>query len=202
MKLVRVSKFTLKVLFVYIVFIILVSFADPRPLSFYFISGCVLIFLGEATRLWAAGHLNKNEVLTTTGPYAYVKNPLYIGTFFITTGFCIIAKGGSTGNFIFDNVNWFILALAILVFVFYYVPYKKRVESKRLHQIFGKKWEDYDKNVPDYFPRFTPYTGQSNSCGWSIKTLIQNSEHWTLLAVICGVLIIAFNRYIFVLFRL
>jgi protein-S-isoprenylcysteine O-methyltransferase Ste14 len=53
--------------------------------------GMVLIFLGEGIRTWAAGHLQKNEVLTVTGPYAYVKNPLYIGSIFITAGFCILA---------------------------------------------------------------------------------------------------------------
>jgi len=69
--------------------ILLVIFARPQMPGI--VIGLILILIGEAVRIWAAGHLQKNEVLTVSGPYSYVKNPLYIGSILITAGFCILA---------------------------------------------------------------------------------------------------------------
>ena len=54
--------------------ILLLLFAKPELIGI--VVGMILIIMGEAIRIWAAGHLQKNEFLTVTGPYAYVKNPL------------------------------------------------------------------------------------------------------------------------------
>jgi len=94
---------------------LLLLFAQPELPGI--VVGMILIILGEATRIWAAGHLQKNEALTVTGPYAHVKNPLYIGTILITAGFCIFA----------DNI--YILTAATFAFCFHYIPYKKKVEE-------------------------------------------------------------------------
>lgn len=154
--------------------ILLVIFAKPYLLGG--IIGGFLIILGESIRIWAAGHLQKNEVLTVTGPYAYVKNPLYIGTILITTGFCIFA----------DNI--YLLAVATFMFCFHYIPYKKRVEGDRLKRIFGARFEDYDEKVPDYIPSLKPYSGEKGS--WKFKNFIENSEEGILLLVIAGILLI------------
>lgn len=138
--------------------------------------GMVLIFLGEGIRIWAAGHLQKNEVLTVTGPYAYVKNPLYIGSIFITTGFCIMA----------DNI--YLLAAAFFMFCFHYIPYKKKVEGDRLKKHFGNQYEDYDEKVPEYLPRMKRYSDQKGS--WQVKHLIENSEEGILLIVLAGIFLV------------
>ena len=143
--------------------------------------GMVLIFLGEGIRIWAAGHLQKNEVLTVTGPYAYVKNPLYIGSILITAGFCILA----------DNV--YLLAAALFMFCFHYIPYKKRVEGDRMKKIFGSRFEDYDGKVPDYLPRWTPYPSEKVS--WEFRCLIENSEEGILLIVLAGILLVLSRPY-------
>jgi protein-S-isoprenylcysteine O-methyltransferase Ste14 len=64
--------------------VLVIIFAKPQFPGIWI--GMILILLGESIRIWAAGHLQKNEVLTVTGPYAYVKNPLYIGSIFIRQG--------------------------------------------------------------------------------------------------------------------
>jgi hypothetical protein len=159
--------------------LLLVIFAKPRLPAIWI--GMVLIFLGEGVRIWAAGHLQKNEVLTVTGPYAYVKNPLYIGSVFITTGFCIMA----------DNI--YLLAAAFFMFCFHYIPYKKKVEGDRLKKHFGNQYEDYDEKVPEYLPRWTPYSNEKVS--WQFRCLIENSEEGILLIVLAGVVLILSRPY-------
>lgn len=158
----------------YIGAILLIVFAKPHSTGT--LIGLFLIFLGEMIRIWAAGHLQKNETLTVSGPYSYVKNPLYIGSILITAGFCILA----------DNI--YLLAAAFFMFCFHYIPYKKRVEGDRLKKIFGSQYEDYDEKVPEYLPRWTSYPHEKVS--WQFKCFIENSEEGILLIIIAGILLI------------
>jgi protein-S-isoprenylcysteine O-methyltransferase Ste14 len=158
---------------------LLVIFAKPQFPGI--LIGMFLVFLGEGIRLWAAGHLQKNEVLTVTGPYAYVKNPLYIGSIFITAGFCILA----------DNI--YFLAAAFFMFCFHYIPYKRKVEGDRLRKIFGSQFDDYDEKVSDYLPRWTPYSNEKVS--WQFKCLIENSEEGILLVILAGIVLILSRPY-------
>jgi protein-S-isoprenylcysteine O-methyltransferase Ste14 len=159
---------------VFIGAILLLLFAKPEPIGI--VVGMVLVIVGEVIRIWAAGHLQKNEFLTVTGPYAYVKNPLYIGTILITAGFCIFA----------DNI--YILAAATFAFCFHYIPYKKKIEGDRLKNIFGSQYVDYDEKVPEYIPRATPYSNVK--ARWRFKNLIENSEEGILLIIIAGIILI------------
>ncbi len=158
---------------------LLVIFAKPQFSGV--LIGMILIFLGESIRIWAAGHLQKNEVLTVTGPYAYVKNPLYIGSIFITAGFCILG----------DNI--YLLAVAFFMFCFHYIPYKKRVEGDRLRKIFGNQFDDYDQKVPDYVPILTPYPGEKSP--WQFGNFIENSEEGIVLIILAGILLILSRPY-------
>jgi len=159
--------------------LLLVIFAKPNQPGI--VIGIILIVIGEGIRIWAAGHLQKNEILTVTGPYAYVKNPLYIGSIIITTGFCILA----------DNI--YLMAAATFIFCFHYIPYKKRVEGDRLRKIFGSQFEDYDQKVPDYIPRRAPYSSQKNP--WRFGSFIENSEEGILIIVVTGILLILSRPY-------
>jgi protein-S-isoprenylcysteine O-methyltransferase Ste14 len=159
--------------------LLLVIFAKPHFSGI--VIGLVLIGTGEFIRIWAAGHLQKNENLTVTGPYAYVKNPLYIGTILITTGFCILA----------DNI--YLLAASTWIFCFHYIPYKKKVEGDRLKKIFGSQFEDYDQKVPEYIPRLTPYSNEKAS--WRFRYFIENSEEGILLMLVAGILLILSRPY-------
>lgn len=159
--------------------VLLILFAKPYPAGI--VIGLVLIALGEGMRIWAAGHLQKNEILTVTGPYGYVKNPLYIGSVLIASGFCIL------GN------NIYLLAVAMFMFCFHYIPYKKEVEGGRLRRIFGEEYDDYDRKVPEYLPRLTPYSDKRVS--WKFKCFIENSEEGILLLNVLGVLLILSRPY-------
>jgi hypothetical protein len=159
--------------------LLLVIFAKPNPPGI--LVGVILIILGESIRVWAAGHLQKNETLAVTGPYAYVKNPLYIGSILITTGFCILA----------DNI--YLLAAAIFMFCFHYIPYKKKIEGDRLRKTFGSRFDDYDEKVPDYIPRRTPYSGEKSP--WQFRNFIENSEEGIVTVVIAGILLVLSRPY-------
>ncbi len=139
----------------------------------WFIAGAAVTFAGEWLRLWAAGHLRKNKQLTTTGPYSYVKNPLYIGTLLITLGYSAMA------------MNVWIMVAGFVWFFLYYAPYKKKQENEKLIGSFGEPWKVYDAAVPDYLPRLTPYPGRGTN-RWSWEVVKENSEHETAAAVFVG----------------
>ena len=177
----KLKKVTLKTLPVYLLGVLLIIRAKPR-LDFY-VLGLFLVVLGEGLRIWATGHLQKNQEVTTTGPYAYVKNPLYLGTFLIMVGFCWMAN------------QLLLMAVGVGVFIFFYVPYKKRRESERLAQGFGQVWVDYEAHVPDYLPRWTPYERRGKA-QWNIQLFLNNSEHEALLVVLLGIAIMSLKAFI------
>lgn len=176
----RIKRVTYKTVPVYIALILLIIFA--RPELGWFIPGLLIVLAGEALRVWAAGHLKKTKEVTTTGPYAYVKNPLYLGTFLILVGFCFMAK------------NLYLLAIGLAVFFVYYAPFKKKREGDRLREHFGQAWDDYDRAVPDYLPSFHPYAGRGTG-RWEWKWFYENSEDGTALAVVLGTLAIGLRYW-------
>src|SRR5262245_52225632 len=122
MKLSRLRKITWRLVFVYSLIVALVVFAvqdERKYLRAWFWAGFAVVAVGEWVRMWAAGHLVKNKVLTVTGPYAYVKNPLYIGTFLCMIGFAVMGKGDATAPLWQAHMNWNLLIVGVLAFVFY-----------------------------------------------------------------------------------
>ncbi len=167
----KLTKITTKTVLAAIVAVFLFWYAKPAP--GWFLVGAIITVGGEALRLWAAGHLRKNKQLTTTGPYAYVKNPLYIGTLLITVGYSAMA------------MNIWIMIGGFAWFFVYYAPYKKKQENEKLIGSFGDAWTVYDKAVPDYLPRFSPYPGRGAN-RWSFEVVKENSEHETAVGVFIG----------------
>jgi protein-S-isoprenylcysteine O-methyltransferase Ste14 len=173
----KLTKVTLKSAVMGIIGVILFYLAKPEV--GWFVPGALLTGGGEALRLWAAGHLRKNKQLTTTGPYAYVKNPLYIGTLLITIGYSAMAK-----------TIWIMVAGFVWFFILY-APYKKKQENEKLLSSFGDAWKVYDEAVPDYLPRLSPYPGKGNNL-WSWDVVKENSEHETAVAVLIGFVVMLY----------
>jgi protein-S-isoprenylcysteine O-methyltransferase Ste14 len=169
------TKISLRVLVVWGTVGALLALARPEPA--WLIGGAAPVLLGELLRIWAAGHLEKNKKLTVTGPYAHVKNPLYLGTFLIMVGFCVMAPARY-------GANWGVLALGVTLFIAAYAPRKMRVEYGRLRERFGDAFEAYDRSVPDYIPILRPYRGGDDR--WRFGLVIENSEHWIALVVLAG----------------
>jgi len=92
-----------------------------------------------AVRAYAAGCLNKNQILATGGPYARTRNPLYLGSLIMGVGFAL--AGGS----------W-IPGLALVgLFVLIYWPVMRREEAY-LREEFGGGYSSYASAVPFFFP--------------------------------------------------
>jgi protein-S-isoprenylcysteine O-methyltransferase Ste14 len=123
---------------------IFVLLAKPQPWTLA-VGGSIGL-AGLALRAWASGHLKKNDALATTGPYAYTRNPLYLGSFLIGTGFTVAAG------------RWELAVLFAVLFLGIYVPVM-RVESETLEQLFGHKYRRYAQAVPMFLPRLTRYRG-------------------------------------------
>ena len=119
------------------------------PTRWTLLMGAIVALPGLALRAWASGHLRKNETLAISGPYAYTRNPLYLGSFFIGLGFTIAA-----GNVLLGVVF-------ILMILGIYLPVM-RVESGTLSHLFGKKYVRYAKEVPLFWPRLSPYRESEN----------------------------------------
>jgi protein-S-isoprenylcysteine O-methyltransferase Ste14 len=119
-------------------------FARPRWVTLAIGGGVALV--GLALRAWSAGHIRKNSALATSGPYAYTRNPLYLGSFLLGIGFTI-ASGEA----------WLALPFAAL-FLGIYFPVM-RVEATHLARLFGEDYENYASAVPLFFPRVSAFRG-------------------------------------------
>jgi protein-S-isoprenylcysteine O-methyltransferase Ste14 len=127
------------------------------------------MMIGEFIRIWAAGHLRKEEVLTTGGPYRFVRNPLYIGSFLIGIGFCLIS--GSVWVWIIMFAYFFLV----------YVPVV-RYEEGVLREKFPE-YSEYAAKVPASFPTLHPY---SPSTSFSFDQVLRNKEYNAVIGIIAG----------------
>jgi len=106
--------------------------------------GIALLLLGFLFRISARGHKEESSLsgnkLTTDGPYALVRNPMYFGTLMLGTGF------------VTTLVEWWALPVFLGIFLFIYIPQIKKEEAS-LATRFGQEYKDYCKITPRYFPR-------------------------------------------------
>jgi len=116
-------------------------FAGPTWWSI--LGGAICSLIGLAVRAIASGHIRKNAALATTGPYAYTRNPLYLGSVLMALGFVIAAR------------NWWIGLAAMAMFLVIYIPVIK-AEEVYLRGIFPD-YAQYAAHVPRLLPRVTAY---------------------------------------------
>lgn len=140
--------------------------------------GSVLILPGLAIRALASGHVRKNETLATTGPYAYTRNPLYLGSLLIGIGFAIAAR------------SWWVGAVLVVLFFAIYLPVI-RGEERFLREKFPE-FEEYAQRVPRMLPRLTVAGSADAAGGFSIELYMKHRE-WNALfgsVLLVGALII------------
>ena len=118
-----------------------------RPTWISLATGFAIAAVGILIRALASGHIRKNAELATTGPYAYTRNPLYLGSIIIAIGFIVAAR------------NIWIGIGALAMFAFIYLPVIA-AEEKYLQSAFPG-YGRYAKEVPRFLPRLTPYRAET-----------------------------------------
>jgi protein-S-isoprenylcysteine O-methyltransferase Ste14 len=120
-----------------------------RPTKTSLITGALVLLPGLILRGLASGHVQKDKQLTTSGPYSYTRNPLYLGSLMLAVGFAIAAR------------SWWIVAIMLAMFAVIYIPVIAG-EERYLRQTFPD-YDDYARHVPRMLPRFTPYGHQQSA---------------------------------------
>ncbi|HKS77181.1 MAG TPA: isoprenylcysteine carboxylmethyltransferase family protein [Terriglobales bacterium] len=116
--------------------------------------GGALVLPGLLVRAIASGHVQKNEQLATSGPYAYTRNPLYLGSFILALGFACAAR------------SLRIAALMAIMFFLIYLPVIRDEENFLLNHF--PEFEDYAKRVPRLFPRLRGSQGGGSRFSWAL----------------------------------
>ena len=147
--------------------------------------GAVVVVPGLLIRALASGHVRKNEALATSGPYAYTRNPLYLGSLVMGVGFCVVAR------------SWWVGIVLVVMFLAIYVP----VISDEEAFLRGRfpEFEEYEKTVPRMLPRLTADSGaeKEGSFRFSLQLYLKHREYNALLgaAGMMGALIVKMGLF-------
>jgi protein-S-isoprenylcysteine O-methyltransferase Ste14 len=102
--------------------------AQPTPRTL--LAGAVIALLGEAIRIWAAGHLEKGREVTSSGPYALTRHPLYLGSSVIALGLAVASASVLVAAIV---IGYMALTLTAAI----------RTEEAHLTEKFGPAYPDY-----------------------------------------------------------
>ncbi len=130
--------------------------------------GMLAVISGLCLRALASGHVRKNETLATTGPYAYTRNPLYLGSILLGIGFSLMGR------------NWWIGLLLVAMFFLIYLPVI-RAEEAFLMQRFPE-FQGYARQVPRLVPRLRPLPKAEHPAGsFSFELYARHREYNALV---------------------
>lgn len=152
-------------------FVLLVMFAWlAEPTWASMLLGLPISLAGLAIRAWAAGHLAKNQDLATGGPYAWVRNPLYLATLIAALGIAVASR------------NWVLAVVFAAVFLLVYLPVVE-LEEQHLRQIFPA-YEAYAQQVHRLLP-LKQWEGERRSFSWQLYK--KNEEYQAVLGFLLAV---------------
>lgn len=148
-----------------------------RPTVLSLAIGSVLTTAGVALRALASGHVRKDRVLTTNGPYAYTRNPLYLGSILIAAAFAIAGWNPIVG------------VVMVLLFVVIYLPII-RGEEEFLTANFPE-YAGYKQRVPRLFPRLR--AGAEGHSAFSMELYRRHREYNAALGTLAMLLLLIFK---------
>jgi len=138
------------------------AFWFARPQMKWLACGAGIAICGLLLRGYAAGHLRKHKQLATSGPYAFTRNPLYLGSMFLAAGFSVASH------------SWIsTLLLAAYLAIFY--PVVIRREQSELERMYGQAFVEYAAQVPAFWPRISPAVASTERFSWPLYR--QNREY-------------------------
>lgn len=160
--------------------IVFIIFSRPTPLLLAI--GGVVAFIGVAIRGWASGHIRKARELAVSGPYAFTRNPLYVGSLILGIGFTV-ASG-----------VWWLALIFIALFLGIYLPVM-RVEVDDIRQIFGEEFDEYERNVPMFIPRLSVWKKTEHK--FDFQLYLQYREYRAALGAAVAIVALAAKAYFF-----
>lgn len=159
--------------------IAMVIFAQPTLISL--LCGFAIVVLGEAIRFWGVSIVGSETrttgtvggtYLITNGPFAYVRNPLYLGNMLMYAGVGVMSMALFPWLFVGAMV-WFFLQYAMIV----------STEEEYLAERFGEAYEHYRRHVRRFVPRLTPYVAPTPPAKRAHVSVGLASETRTLQAI-------------------
>jgi protein-S-isoprenylcysteine O-methyltransferase Ste14 len=142
-----------------------------RPTWRFMALGAVLIVPGLFIRALASGYVQKNEALATSGPYAYTRNPLYLGSLLMGIGFAVASR------------SWWVGVVLVAMFFAIYLPVIRGEEAF----LRGKfpEFEEYARRVPRMLPRIAPHHSAPGAAGrFSFDLYRKHREYNALLGAL------------------
>lgn len=164
----------------FVIAIIYLIFSRPTPSTLAI--GLGIASIGVLFRAWACGHLRKTKELDVSGPYAYTRNPLYLGTFLIALGF-----GVASGSW------WLFLIVAAYIGSIYFPV--MNVEAKELEARLGGEYREYAENVPILFPRPTPW--KKSDRRFDFQLYLKNGEYNAAIGLAAAAAILVVKTFLF-----
>jgi protein-S-isoprenylcysteine O-methyltransferase Ste14 len=160
-------------------FLLVATFAwFSRPTVESLAIGIPVSLCGLLLRAWAAGCLAKNAQLAQSGPYAFVRNPLYIGTLLVAAGLVLASRSIGLG------------VLFAAVFGLIYLPVIQ-LEEQHLRSLFPE-YAGYAERVPALLPRVGRGTGGP---GFRMQLYLKNREYEALLGFLAGVALLVWKAW-------
>jgi protein-S-isoprenylcysteine O-methyltransferase Ste14 len=132
--------------------------------------GVIVVLAGESLQLWATAHLRKNILLVKSGPYAWLRNPMYTGRFFVGLGFALLTW------------RWFVILPYVVIYPIY-AQARVLGEERRLVSLFGAEYTEYCAAVHRWLP--LPPKHRLSDNPWSWNAVLRNHE----LRVAAGVVL-------------
>ena len=152
-------------------FVLVAAFAwFSQPTISSLLWGLPVSALGLLLRAWATGHVEKNIRLSESGPYAYVRNPLYLGTALVAAGLVVASR------------RWLLAVLFAAVFILIYLPVIE-LEEQHLRHLFPD-FDTYAQRVPALWPALRASKAEGRF-RWALY--VRNREYQALLGWLAGV---------------
>jgi protein-S-isoprenylcysteine O-methyltransferase Ste14 len=167
----------------------IITYGEWEQDAVLWLLGFAIVIPGFLIRLWATKHIGrrmpwmkkKGKHLATTGPYALVRNPLYIGNIIIAMGLSI-----------FSELIWFVPLIFFYLLVIYHLV--AQFEEKKLSERWGDQYRAYMREVPRWIPKFKRF-GEAKIGGFRWRDAFR-SEVPSLYVVILAVFIFVLKEFI------
>ena len=165
-----------------------------RPGNTHLTLGIPLLLMGETIRIWAVSYAGGQtrtrrvgaRALCSSGPFAFVRNPLYLGNTLMYAGIVLIAGSANVWLMVATTFLFFLVQYALII----------SLEEETLALLFGEEYEEYKNNVPGLFPRISRWeTRDDREPSNLLKTL--KTEKRTLQNVVFIIILIYLRIQVF-----